>query len=135
MKEINLESDLNLICVRAKSFPQGIEDSFKTLERKVPTRKGRECYGIYEENENGITYRAGMLKKTDDEDAKYGLENYIVKKGKYLGVTINNWKSNIPKIGQTFDKMVEDERVEKNSPSIEVYKGLNDVICMVKMKS
>tara|TARA_R110002012_G_scaffold298643_1_gene497215 strand:+ start:2616 stop:3023 length:408 start_codon:yes stop_codon:yes gene_type:complete len=135
MKEINLESDLNLICVRAKSFPQGIEESFKTLESKVPTRKGRECYGIYEENESGITYRAGMLKKTDDEDVKYGLENFTVKKGKYLGVTINNWKSNIPKIGQTFDKIVEDERVEKNSPSIEVYKGMNDLICMVKMKS
>ncbi len=93
MKKINLESDLNLICVRAKSFPQGIENSFKTIESKVPTRKGRECYGIYEENENGITYRAGMLKKMEDEDKKYDLENYVIEKGKYLGVTIYNWNA------------------------------------------
>ena len=135
MKEINLESDLKLICVRAKSFPQGIEESFKTLVSKIPTQKERGCYGIYEESKNGITYRAGMLKKSEDEDVKYELENYIVKKGNYLGVTINNWKSNIDKIGQTFDEMAKDDRVEKNSPSIEVYKGLDDMICMMKMKS
>ncbi len=122
MKEIKIESDLNLICVRAKTFPQGIEEAFKTLESKVPNRKERECYGIYGKNENGITYRAGMLKKINDEDVKYGLENYTIEKGTYLGITINNWKTNIPKIGQTFDKIAEDERVEKNSPSIEVYK-------------
>lgn len=134
MKEIKIESDLQLICVRAKSFPQGIEESFKVLESKVPGKKGRECYGIYEENDSGITYRAGMLKEAGNEDVIYRLENYTIKKGKYLGVTIYNWKDNIPKIGQTFDKMAEDQRVEKNSPSIEVYKGLKDVICMMKMK-
>ena len=134
MKEINIESDLNLICVRAKSFPEGIEDSFKTLENKVPTRKGRECFGIFEENQNGITYRAGMLKESDDEDKKYGLENFTIKKGKYLGVTITNWQKKIESIGTTFDKMFEDERVDKNSLSVEMYKGMNDLICMVKMK-
>jgi hypothetical protein len=36
---------------------------------------------LYEENENRIPYRTGMLKKTDDEEVQYGLENYIVKKG------------------------------------------------------
>jgi len=133
-KEINLESDLDLICVRAKSFPQGIEDAFTTLENKIPTRKDRECYGIYEKNQDGVTYRAAMLKKSDDEDVRYSLENYTMRRGKFLGVKINNWKNNMEKIGRTFDEMFEDERVEKNSPSIEAYKGMNDVICMVRIK-
>ncbi len=63
MTKIDIESDLNLVCVRAKSFPQGIEEAFKTLENKIPNQQERECYGIYEENKSGIIYRAGMSKK------------------------------------------------------------------------
>ncbi len=111
MTEINIESDLNLVCVRTKSFSQGIEEAFNP-ENKIPNQQERECYGIYEENKSGIIYRAGMSKKDNNEDVEYGLENYTIKKGEYLTVIINDWKNNIPKIGQTFDK------IAKSQPAI-----------------
>ena len=56
-----------------------------------------------------------MLKKSRQWRRYLRAWKLYDQKGKYLGLTIYNWKDNIPKIGQTFDKMAEDQRVEKTA--------------------
>ena len=122
------------MCVCAKSFPEGIQEAYKTLESKVESAKGRKYFGIYQRTEDGINYSAAMLKESDDEDKKYGFDGFTIEKGKYLSVTVKDWQKSVDCIGPTFEKIFEDERVDKNSVSIEVYKG-NDMECLAMMKA
>lgn len=133
MKEINIESDINLICVRAKSFPEGIEDAFKVLTNKFEYSEEKGCFGIYEETDEGIVYRAAMQVDLDSETSLDKFEKFTIEKGNYLSTKITDWQEKIPLIGPTFDKLFLDERVDKNSASIEMYKGTNELTCMVKI--
>lgn len=133
MKEINIESDINLVCVRAKKFPEGIEDAFKILTNKFEYSEEKGCYGIYEETDEEIVYRAAMQVDSDSESTLDKFEKFTIEKGKYLSTIITEWQEKIDLIGPTFDKLFQDERVDKNSVSIEMYKGTNELTCMVKI--
>lgn len=133
MQTIKILNDVKLFYIQATSFPDGIKDAFNKLENSLPTKQGREFYGIYEENENGISYKAAVLEQFKNEGDKYSCKYFILEKGKYLSESINNWETKIEKIGETFDKMFEMENVNPKSPSIEHYKTLNELVCMVKL--
>jgi len=61
METINLDKDINVLCVTAKSFPDGIMEAFDQLHSIVPiAQKGRQ-FGISRPNRNGeIIYKAAL---------------------------------------------------------------------------
>lgn len=135
MTTVELPNDIQLLCVTAKTFPAGVKQAFDQLYQQVPDAPKRACYGIYEEQEGHVTYRAALVAQTLDEAQKLGMESYLVAKGKYAMETIQDWSTNIPAIGATFCKMLENEKVDKESPSIESYQP-NDVLhCLLILKN
>ncbi|MBX9850130.1 MAG: hypothetical protein K2X86_00055 [Cytophagaceae bacterium] len=53
METYNLKDDVNVLYVKAKKFPEGIMQAFKTLENLDPSICERPFYGISYEDKNG----------------------------------------------------------------------------------
>ena len=92
MESIILNEDIKVICVRAKSFPHGIVEAFKTLENLDPTICERPFYGISsEDNDGNIIYKAAVAEAYEGEGAKFNCEIFVIRKGKYLVITLKDY--------------------------------------------
>ncbi len=62
MDKYNLKDDVKVYCTAAKSFPQGIQEAFITLE-KMLSKEGRTFYGIsYKSRDDNIIYKRQFQK-------------------------------------------------------------------------
>ncbi|GAB3508798.1 hypothetical protein GCM10027341_45050 [Spirosoma knui] len=133
MKIVQLDQDLDLICVTATSFPTGIRQAFKTLESSVPEASNRPSYGLSKPDETGvINYKAGVPQAYEGEAKQYGHETVRLTKGDYLTVTIRQWQKQENSIGLTFRTLLDDPRLDPASYCVEHYDN-EDVTCMVKL--
>lgn len=129
-----MESDLRLFGIHVDDFPQGIQATFKKLEDMLPTRKGRKFYGIYTNNVSSEKYFAAVLEQYKNEGDKYNCSSIILPKGEYLALTIKNWSQKLDQIESIFDELFNDPRTDSNSESIEYYKSMTDLVCIVRLK-
>jgi hypothetical protein len=61
MEKYYLKNKVKLACVAAKSFPDGIKESFETLEKILLSTTGRNFYGIsYPDINKNIIYKAAV---------------------------------------------------------------------------
>jgi hypothetical protein len=128
-----LEEDVRIICVEARSFPHGIRAAFNHLEKKFADMMNRDLYGISCKNPEGnIIYKAAVSELTEGEAEKAGLESFVVPKGEYLAETIVDWRKNVEGIGDAFQELLEDPRLDKDFPCVEWYKSLDEVVCMIR---
>ena len=134
MEVYQLKKDMKVICVRAKSFPNDIKQSFSQLIQLLPSIEGRTFFGVsYQAKSRDMVYNAAVLEAYDGEAEKYGCDSFVIRRGKYLAETLTEWKRDESSIGSTFRKMAE-ARMDTEFPCIEWYQG-EDVICMVKINS
>src|SRR5690349_19240389 len=128
-----LEKDLKVFCVRAKSFPNDIGKAFGKLIELLPSTEGRTFFGVsYQDNNHDMVYNAAVLETFEGEGKKYGCETFTIKKGEYLAEMLKGWKKDERSIGLTFKKMSE-ARTDTVFPCIEWYQG-EDVLCMVRIE-
>jgi predicted transcriptional regulator YdeE len=132
MKEVQINEELRLSCIKATSFPQGIVPAFTNLEQKIGGASGRAFYGLSRGNKNGIDYWAAVLSK-HGEKLPAGLEEIVIAPGTYLTAQLSNWRGNEVIIGQTFQKMLDEPRLDPDGYCIEKYLDDDDVICMVRI--
>jgi len=136
MEKYQQKEDIALICLKAKTFPQGIMDAFNKLQESLPNCAERTWYGISRPNEQGeIIYKAAVTELSDNESEEAGFESFTVEKGIYLTEEIKNWQQNVQMIGETFNKLLEDPQLDMESSCVEWYKTDKDVLCMVKLKT
>jgi len=133
MQEYNIDKDIQLICVRATSFPSGIAEAFAKLHELLPDAAARASYGISHGSADGIIYMAAAEEQYPGEAGEYGCEIFIVKKGKYKGRTVN-WKENSAQIGATFQELLADPRLDLSGACVEKYFNRNEVQCMVRLE-
>jgi hypothetical protein len=134
MEKYNLENDLKIFCVTAKSFPEGIMEAFTTLKNILPSAEGRTFFGISCGSKDGnIIYKAAVLETYEGEGEKYRCETFIVKKAVYLAETLINWRKNVKIIGDTFMKLLADPRLDTSFPCVEWYKSDDEVMCMIRI--
>ena len=136
MERINLDKDLRIMCVTARSFPDGIQDAFMELEKRAGNAIcDRPFFGLSHPNREGtILYRAGVLVEEEGEAERFGFDLIVLPKGEYLTKMILDWKKKVSLIGQTFQKLIHHPDLDPEAFCIEWYKGENDVLCMVKAK-
>lgn len=135
MEKYILKEDMRVMCVGAKSFPDGIMDAFITLEKILPDISGRIFYGISYLNEHGdIIYKAAVAESFDGEAEKHGCEQFIITKGEYMTETILNWREEIESIGAAFETLLTTPQLDCNFPCVEWYKSDKEVLCMVRIK-
>lgn len=132
MKTIYSDKDINVFCIRAHSFPAGIEEAFDKLHAKFPQDGKRRFYGISHPTPGGnILYRAGAEKLTGDLDE---LEVFVVRKGNYAVLEVNDFMNNPGKIGEAFNTLLKHPLLDPQGACIELYSATGDVSCMVRLK-
>lgn len=136
MEIINRSKNQNVLCVKADKFPEGIKDAFDKLYSGITNPDKRTFYGISYMGENGeIIYKAAANELSEKESEETGLERFTIEKGDYISKRVEDFMNNIPKIGETFNELFKDERIDKDKGyCLEEYVNDKDVICMIKLK-
>jgi hypothetical protein len=136
MDIFTINNDIKVFCVTADSFPEGIGPAHQKLQSILPQASGRKFFGISLPSENGvIIYKAAVEEQYEGEAEKYGLETFIIKKGRYICETLNNWHKDVPFIGKTFQQLLKDPRIDKNGYCLEIYLNDSDMMCLVGIDS
>jgi len=132
---VQIEKDIQVLCVTVTTFPDGIQDAFDSLTKKIPSTEGRTLYGIsYGDPDGHVVYKAAITQVGRDEAEKFEFETFVIRKGSYICETITDFMKKIPEIGQTFRKLFADPRVDKASGyCLERYMNEKDVECMVTL--
>ena len=135
MKPYFLNADINVLCVTASSFPDGIMAAFNKLNSLVQEPGSRRVFGIsYGDGNKNIIYKAAVEENSTDEAARLGCERFTIKKGEYISEHIEDFMKNIPAMGQAFQEMCRDKRIDSKGYCIEMYLNNNkDVLCMVRL--
>ena len=135
MKPYFLDSDINVLCVTASSFPDGIMAAFDKLNSLIQSPTPRMIFGIsYDDGNKNISYKAAAEENSAEEATRLGCERFTIGKGKYISEYIEDFMKNIPAIGHAFQEMCSDRRIDSNGYCIEMYLNDNkEVLCMVKL--
>ncbi len=134
MERYFLKDDINLICVTAKSLPEGVTEAFEILGEKVNTKKGRSLFGIsFPDADGKIIYKAAANENYKGESEKLGCESFKIKKGTYNSIFIPNFMSDLPSIGKAFNEILKDPLIDPNGCCVEMYLNEKDVRCMVRL--
>lgn len=134
METITFNNDIKIFCVTAKSFPEGIKETFDKLSPLFKIKSKRKVFGISRPENGKIVYKAGAEMVEEDEAEYPGFETMILQKGNYICATINDFINNIPKIGKTFTELLKSPDIDPNGYCVEWYFNPNDVRCMVRLK-
>ena len=135
MESIFLEKDIKVFYVTATSFPEGIQGAYQKLHSLIGSPTGRKFFGIsYSETPSKIIYKAAVEESYPSEGEKLGCETFVIKKGQYISIYIKDFMKDIPKIGQSFQELLADERIDPKGCCVEEYINDKDVRCMVRLK-
>jgi len=135
MDTYNLKNDLKVFGKEVTTFPLGIKEAFSALQNMIPDGFKRSYYGLSHMDQTGkIIYKATVEEKYDGEAENYNCERYIIEKGEYLSVPINDWLEKTDCIKDVFHDMMEDNRADKTKDVVEWYKTETEMLCLVKMK-
>jgi len=135
METYNLKNDLKVFGKEVTTFPLGVKEAFGSLLNMIPDGFKRSYYGLSYMDEKGkIIYMATAEQKHEGEAERYNCKRYVIEKGEYLAVTIDNWLKKIDCIKDIFHDMMEDDRADKTKPVVEWYKTEAEMLCLVKMK-
>ena len=136
MEKFEFKEDVEIICNTVTTFPNHIKEAFDTLQESLPNCENRNWYGISRPNEKGvIIYKAAATELEDGEAEQFGYDSFTIKKGTYISETITDWMKQPQVIGETFMKLLEDPRIDKDGYCLEWYKNDDEVICMVGIET
>ncbi len=134
MKKFIVEKDIHLLCVTASSFPEGVQKAHNTLRETVPHVEGRNFYGVSRPNQQGtIVYKAAAEQTYACEAEQLKYEALTLKKGNYSGKIIRNFHSDARQIGEVFQQLIANPKIDPNGFCVEWYINENDVQCMVRL--
>lgn len=134
METITIGEDITAMYVTAKSFPDDIMDAHEALHALVPFSKDRKYFGISRpENGGGIVYRAAAEAINEGEAEKLKCETLILKKGKYVCLTIKDYAKDIKSIERAFKELLAFPGIDPQGYCVEWYLNDKDVKCMVRL--
>jgi hypothetical protein len=133
MEIATIENDKLVIYIEATSFPNGVGAAHEKLHGIVPFSVQRGYYGISWMEQVNTRYLAAAGELYEAEAEKYGLEKFTIKKGDYICETVRDFMKHIPAIGECFQRMLTDPRIDPQGYCLEIYEG-DDVRCLVKLK-
>lgn len=108
-----------------------------SVEEKLDHKlTGRKCYGVANEDQNGLHYRACISIKEGDDPAALGLEKSFIPGGKYAKDRIRPWdfRKDVPELVAKFEVMAKEHKEDKTRPSIEFYRRHDDLILYLPIK-
>ena len=127
-----ITGDILTFYIKAETFPEGIDDTFKKLGELINGFDGREAYGVSGCFDGALIYRACVKEQYPGEAQKYNLPYYIIPKGKYLCTILKDWREHLPEINQIFHQLMENLNTVKGSICLEYYKNEEEALLMVQ---
>jgi hypothetical protein len=134
METYSFDKDIDVICVTATAFPDGVMEAHQQLHSLIPFSEGRKYFGISWGGDAGITYMAAAEVLAEDEKNTPHTSGFIIHQGPYLAVTVHDYMKHIEKIGSTFDQLLQSPAIDEQGYCLEWYISDKDVRCMVLMK-
>jgi len=134
MNHFSLKDDINVFCVKVKSFPEGILEAFEDIKKLVPDSTGRTLYGISSPVDGVIVYKAAITEMFPGEGKNFNCESFVIPKGDYSVQPLHNPANDSTLFRETFQKLLSTPLLDKTCPCIEWYKSPKEVVCMVKIK-
>ena len=134
MEEFTLENDILVFCLTAKSFAEGVVEAHDKLYALVPYSHKRKYFGLSRPENGIIVYKAAAEEMETGEFRKYGLEEFTIKRGKYMCITVKDFIQNVPAIGKAFEKLIALPGIDPEGYCVEWYLLDKDVKCMVRLK-
>jgi hypothetical protein len=131
-QEYKINEDLIVFYIQAETFPKGIPDTFLKMENLLGSLKDRHVYGVTAYIDNKLVYRACVKENFNGEANQYGLPTYAIPKGKYLYLTLPNWRENLAEIPVLFDQLMALPYVKKQSICLEDYTSPDKMLAMVQ---
>ncbi|WP_069658469.1 hypothetical protein [Arcticibacter eurypsychrophilus] len=133
MNITQLSEDIQVHCIKASSFPDGIQQAHETLHRLLHDDIHHNYFGLsWPDLDGSIIYKAAAEEAKEGELAKHSLETKTILKGGYLYIDIPDFMKDIPAIGTAFQELIQDERVANDQFCIEWYLNQNLCRCMIK---
>jgi predicted transcriptional regulator YdeE len=134
METIYLDNDMIIMYIQAASFPDGLPEAYEKLHALLPFGEERKFMSVSRMDENhSIIYRAGAEALHENEAAEFGLPALEIKKGRYLSITIRNFMEDTSMIGQAFQTLMQDPRIDPEGYCVEWYFNDPDVRCMIRL--
>jgi hypothetical protein len=133
MEEIMLDQDIQVFAVAASSFPGGVMEAHTRLHSIVPFSTARKYYGLSRPENGQIIYKAAAEILEGDEAGKTSLESMVIKRGNYIGITIEDFMKDIQSIGKAFNDILSHPGIDPDGYCVEWYLKGKDVRCMVRL--
>jgi hypothetical protein len=133
METMTLPNDIKVFYVKAKSYPDGIQESHEKLHSLVNDEKQRKYFGLSRPEDGAIRYKAAAEELYPGEAEKLKCETLIIKKGNYISIEINDYMRDLSSIGRAFDKLRRDPKLDPQGYCVEWYVSNVKVICMIRL--
>jgi len=134
MDAITLNNDIKVFYTTAKSFPDGIMEAHKTLHTLVPFSTERKYFGISRPENGVIVYKAATEEMNQGEAQKLNCPTLVLKKGKYICLTINDYRKDLQSIGRSFKELLSYPGLDPEGYCVEWYLNERVVNCMIRLK-
>ncbi|MCU0431999.1 MAG: hypothetical protein MUC87_00940 [Bacteroidia bacterium] len=135
MQTIEINSPIQLRCVRAESFPNAVMPAFQRLHQVAPPRENRVYISVSWLGDNQqIEYLAGATELEEGEMNYPDFESFTVQEGTYIYMDIPDFMKDIPAIGQAFSTLLALPETATDTVCIEWYMSDTVCRCMVRKK-
>jgi hypothetical protein len=134
METLTIDKDIKVFYVTATSFPEGIMDAHRKLHGLIPFSQDRKYFGISRPENGTIVYRAAAEEMEEGEAQQLKCETLVLKKGKYISVTLSNYREDMTSIKKTFDLLLTRTDLDPQGYCVEWYLNEKEVKCMIRLK-
>ena len=134
MESLTIEKSIEVFCITARSFPDGVKQAHMDLHGRIAFSPQRKYFGISWHGPDGkIVYKAGASELSAGELNELKLEKHVIKKGTYNVITVSDFMNDIPAIGKAFDTLATHVPIDGDWMAVEWYYNESDVRCMVRV--
>ncbi len=91
-------------------------------------------YGISRPERGTIEYKAAVEELYQGEAEKLQCETMILKKGKYISLTISDYAKDMQSFGRAFSELLTNPAIDPEGYCVEWYFNDKDVKCMIRLK-
>jgi len=134
METTVLDNDIKVLYITASSFPDGIMEAHEKLHSLIPFSTERKYFGMSRPESGPIVYRAAAEEINNGEAEKYHCDTLIIKKGKYISITIKDYIKDIQSVKTAFDTILSQPGLDPQGYCVEWYLNEKDVRCMVRLE-
>ncbi len=136
MENYILEKDIVVFYITATSYPDGVLTAHQKMHSYVTYNESRNYFGISAPDKTGtIIYKSAAEELKKGEFSTHNLPQFIIKKGNYIFIDINDFMKDIPAIGKAFDELISNPAIDPQGCCVEWYLSQNHVRCMVRLNN